>query len=294
MIQFRGSAAGNCTRQIVLSVLDPASRSIPDAKRPFLDAGHFLQEHVEAFITGRLTHPLHLVPERRESEGTYTDPCGRWSVTGHVDGVLRDGKGLYLLEVKAIKDRSYKKLARSDDWREVYGHYVYQAQTYLSMPVLHPERQSTGRWPDLMGPFDGSHFIFYNRDTSEMMGSLEVDHDAYEVRPDMYEPRKPDLWSALIAKFSDAAMFIEDGEVPEGCDAEGYCFFCGVTGSTHREKRYKRVMILDGEDGFKELIEASAAIRGNKDRVLHWLNHYDKADELSLEDAYYYKRSDYE
>lgn len=294
MIQFRGSSAGNCTRQIVLSILDPTSRSVPSAKRPFLDAGHYLQEAAEAFIMEHLSGSMHLVPERRESEGTYTDSSRRWCLTGHVDGVLRDGKGLYLLEVKAIKDRSYKKLSRSSDWRDVYGHYVYQAQSYLSLPVLHPERRATGRWPDLVGPRDGTHFLFYNRDTSEMMGSLEIEHDAYTIRPDMYEERNPAIWNDLVVKYGVAADCIKNGEVPEGCDAEGYCFFCGVTGSSHKKKRYKRVILFDGDDGFKELMQATADLRINKDRFLFWMNKYDNADELALEDAINLKRIDYE
>jgi hypothetical protein len=147
------------------------------------------------------------------------------------------------------------------------------------MPYLRPDREA-GEWRDLVGPFDGTHFIYYNRDTSEMMGGLEIEHDAYQYRPDLYEKRDPAKW--------------EDGEVPEGCDAEGYCFFCGATGSGLKRKRYKRIMLFEDDTGFSELISVAAALRGEKDRVLFWLDHYDNADELTLEDAYSFKRGDYE
>lgn len=231
MIQFRGSAVGYCTRQIVLKQLEPGRFDVDPARRPFLDAGHYLQEHVEAFIQEQIGV---LDLSRREEEGVYTTPF--WSLVGHIDGMLDTGD---LLEVKAIKAASYEKLQKTYDWRDQYGHYQSQAQGYQKM-------------------FDapGSHFVYYNRNTSEMMGSLDITHPAYTFRKDMYEPHDPALWNGIVEKLDNAVRYIDDAEAPPECDAKGYCWFCGVRGTELQKSNKKAVSIFNDDDEY-ELITSS-------------------------------------
>jgi len=201
MISFRGSSAGYCSRSIVAKYLDPALREVDPAKRPFLDAGHYLQEQVEDFLLEVLPSSFSLLKQWRESEGVHD--CGDYKIVGHVDGVLLDRAGVhknntlgghyYLLEVKAIKDKSYKRLQKSLNWREVYPSYQFQAQTYLHFPKLMVNDLALGK------EFHGTHFVYMNRDTSMMMTSLPIKHPAVEIREDMYEPKDAEWWQRLVA-----------------------------------------------------------------------------------------------
>ena len=226
MIQFRASGAGNCTRQIVAQQLDPSLRVADEARRPFLDAGHFLQDAVEAFINEQMPGELDLA--MREAEGEIVTP--NWSITGHIDGKFHDGK---LLEVKAIKANSFEKLQKTYDFTDQYGHYVPQATMYQRM-------------------FDspGTHFVFYNRNTSEMMGSLDIDHLAWTTRRDMYVPFDLALYSRLTDKLDRAAEYIQKEELPAECDAEGYCWYCGITGSTMKKAVKKSVGLMPDDDEY--------------------------------------------
>ena len=232
MIQFRASSAGNCTRQIVLKQLEPGRFETAEARRPFLDAGHYLQEAAEAFILAH-SFPQRLLVEDRESEGFFG--ADSWTMVGHIDGVFEDGN---LLEVKAIKDHNFEKLAKTYDWRDQYGHYQPQSQCYQHMFTA-----------------PGSHFVYYNRNTSDMMGSLPIEHPAYTFRKDMYEPHDPSMWKAIMAKFDAAARYVEDGEAPAECDAKGYCWFCGVRGTSLQQKRVKRVGLLPDDDEYQLMTE---------------------------------------
>jgi hypothetical protein len=216
-------------------------RIADEARRPFLDAGHYLQDHVEAFVQEQ-NGELNL--DMREAEGLI-DVGGRWEMTGHIDGMFLDSN---LLEVKAIKANSFEKLAKTYDFRERYGHYIPQAQMYQRM---------------FGSP--GTHFVFYNRDTSEMMGSVDITHPAYTYRKDMYVPHDVALCDALMLKFNRVCEAIEAEELPDECDAEGYCYFCGTTGNAMAQRRHKRVGLMPDDDEFNLLrgdVEKIEELRG--------------------------------
>ena len=261
MNSFRGSGAGYCSRQIVTSILHPDLTRMPEGKRPFLDAGHYLQEAVEAFILEHLHRPL-LRKELRESEGVIDTED--FLITGHVDGIFADGS---LLEVKAVKHKGYEKIRKSQDWREPYGHYRYQAQIYQQM---------------FGAP--GTHFVYYNRDTSDMMGSLGINHPAWTFRADMWEPRDDKLILKLLEKYAACSLAVTAKEIPLGCDAEGYCYFCAQVGSTPKNIRKPRRVSVEGCDTDHNSIQyAVDDVAAAKDEVLWWFKYY-KADEIGLED----------
>lgn len=275
MIQFRGSAAGYCTRQIVMKQLEPGRFEVDPARRPFLDAGHYLQQHVEDFLVEVGSSPI-LLTDMRESEGTYSEDD--WSVVGHIDGMFDDRT---LLEVKAIKTESFDKLAKSYDWRENYGHYQSQAQTYQRMFNA-----------------TGTHFIYYNRNTSEMMGSLKINHPAYVFRKDMFEPHDPTLWNMIRAKFQAAADFVREGEAPPECDAKGYCYFCGVRGTETQKKRVKPISLFPDDEEYQEITEAMANYEAYRDGVAHLFKEFN-ATEIHLvhggqDDTEILRKEDYE
>jgi hypothetical protein len=244
----------------VLKQLEPDRFTVEEARRPFLDAGHNLQQFVEDFIRQWLdVGDPQLDVSKRESEGIITN--AGWTIVGHIDGAFEDRN---LLEVKAIKDHNFVKLAKNYDWRDQYGHYQSQAQTYQKM-------------------FDapGSHFVYFNRNTADMLGSLPIEHPAYTYRKDMYEPHDPALWNAILEKMDAAARFIEDGEAPSECDAKGYCFFCGVRGTTMQSKRMKRIGLLPDDEEYSyitDLLGQQDGVNFNLKALFKELN----ADEISL------------
>lgn len=257
MTQFRASSVGNCTRQIVLKHLEPGRFKVDEARRPFLDAGHNLQEAVEAFIQEQIGV---LDLSRREEEGSVSNL--NWGIVGHIDGMLDNGD---LLEVKAIKAANFEKLAKTYDWRDQYGHYQAQAQAYQRM-------------------FDapGTHFVYYNRNTSDMMGSLDIDHPVYTFRKDCYEPYDPTLWNNIIEKLDAATRYIKDGEAPPECDAKGYCYFCGVRGTEVQKKRTKRVSLLPDDDEYTLMDQLLGALEDSQNDLLSAFKEYN-ADEIHLQ-----------
>lgn len=257
MIQFRASGAGNCTRQIVAQQLDPSLRVADEARRPFLDAGHFLQDAVEAFIVEQMPGELDVSQREAEEELVYPG----WNMTGHIDGKFHSGK---LLEVKAIKANSFEKLAKTYHFADQYGHYVPQATMY-----------------QMMFTSPGTHFVFYNRNTSEMMGSLDIDHPAWTKRRDMYVPFNQDLYDGLVDKFNRAAEYIKKEELPDGCDAQGYCWFCGTTGTTMKAPKKKSVGLLDDDDDFFYIEDLLGSYDSIKADILKCFEGY-KASEIVL------------
>jgi hypothetical protein len=254
---------------------------IPDDKRRFLDAGHYLQEAVEAFLEGSLPAAFSLKKDWREIAGTYNHE-DRWVVTGHVDGVLVAGNRLGLLEVKAIKNASFNKLAKADHWQDVYGHYVYQAQTYLHCTYQEFKKK-------LMG----TYFVFYNRDTSELMGGFDIDSPGYTYRPDMYEKKDDEVWESVVKKFDRACTHLTEETEPEGCDAEGYCYFCGTRGTGSRLRREKRVGLMKEDMEWVQIASCLSDITEARDTIRL---HFEKfnADVIKLPTGTVLRKADYE
>lgn len=257
MIQFRASGAGNCTRQIVAQQLDPSLRVADEARRPFLDAGHFLQDAVEAFIEEQLPGELDLL--MREAGGELL--LNNWAITGHIDGRFHDGR---LLEVKAIKANSFEKLQKTYHFADQYGHYVPQALMYQKM-------------------FDApaTHFVFYNRNTSEMMGSLNIDHPVWTKRQDMFIEFDPGHYEALVEKFDRAAEYIEKGEMPSECDAEGYCWWCGAQGTTMKKATKKSVGLMPDDDEYAYITERLSSFIYAQQEIRECFDEF-KASEIVL------------
>lgn len=292
---FRGSSAGYCSRSIVAKELDPSLREVEPSKRPFLDAGHYLQEQVEDFLTEVLPGSFSLLTQWRESEGVHNGPG--FQIVGHVDGVLFDKLGenkgknktgkYYLLEVKAIKEQSYKKLQKTHDWREMYASYQFQAQTYLHFPKLIKSAELV-----LAKEFEGTHFVYYNRNTSHMMTSLPIVHPAVERRDDMYEPKDGEFFSRIMDKFKVCAEAIEQRNVPEQCDAVGYCFFCGTSGTGFTQVSKRRRVSLQGDDPEQQELEY---LIGDYNIAAENIDQYFtefKADEIELESGVVIKKED--
>jgi len=261
MIHFRASAVGNCTRQLVLTNLNPSLREVDEARRPFLDAGHYLQQQVEDYLVDQGSAPKLDVSLREMELTTMRDEQDGWDLTGHVDGVFMDDS---LLEVKAIKDASYKKLEKTLDWRTQYGHYAYQATAYQYMAAS-----------------PGTHFVYYNRNTSEMMGSCVVDHPAYTFRGDMYLPYDEGVWLGIEAKLSDAANRIDELAPPDDCNAEGWCFFCGQMGSEMPGRFKKSMGLLPDDDEYHEVTELLGNIERQQLGMIELFNTF-KVNEIVL------------
>jgi hypothetical protein len=260
---------------------------VPEAKRAFLDAGHYLQEAVEAFLMERLpATPFELLLDWRECEGNY-EGVG-WNVTGHVDGVLKAANKTGLLEVKAIKNNSFNKLKKAGNWKDVYGHYTYQAQTYLHFDSLMNDDKEL-----FTGPFMGTHFIFYNRDTSEMLGSLPIDFPGYTERKDMYEPRDIDIWTGLVEKFTRAYTYIIDENVPESCDAEGYCYFCQQRGKGFQIRREKKVGLVMEDEEWRDIASHLSDITEAEGKISRFFQEF-RADVIQLPTGTTLRKGDYE
>jgi hypothetical protein len=232
-----------CVRQIVHDKLHGSQ--IPEGRRPFLDMGHKAQEAVEDFMEKHLDPKAgRLLTSYREGETRLEFPG--IDVVGHVDGVIKTPKGMVLLEVKAIMDSNYKRLKKAGDMMTVYGHYAGQAQTYMGSDILAPTKKAM---PPILGPFDYTVYVFVNRNTSEMMGGIPIDHPAWTFREDMVLKRDP-AWSArLLERLTVAKDALETGLLPEECDAPGYCYFCKGRGKgTKDTTRTGRAVTLDYDD----------------------------------------------
>ena len=141
MINFRASYTGNCIREIVSIGLNPK----PEEFDPFLQGGHGLQDTVTGFL---LANDV-VIPTTQwtdEFEGVYTFG-DKWKLVGHVDGIVyQDGK-LSILEIKAIQDKNFKKLAATSDWRGIYGGYTNQTQSYMGFTAYNHPKGAT-----ILGP----------------------------------------------------------------------------------------------------------------------------------------------
>lgn len=278
MIRFRGSSTGYCTRKLVLSHLQPELVKVPVGRQPFLNAGHNLQEAVEDFLTDFLPADWRLLSEWRESRCEIV--ADDWKVVGHVDGVLeRESTGTrFLLEVKAVKEANFKKIVKAQDWRDPYASYGYesQAQTYLEAMDL-----------------PATAFVFYNRNTSEMMGPWDIDHELWAERPDMIERRSFDAWIEIAKKLDHAANLIVNEDVPDECDGQGYCFFCGTQGSKMKVHNVRRIEIdaVNDEADHEWFTESLSAFRRSQAEMLDLFTEF-SADEIIV-DGETYKRADY-
>jgi hypothetical protein len=245
-----------CVRQIVHDKL--YGSQIPDERRPFLDMGHKAQEAVEDFMEKHLDPKAGtLLTKYRESEVRIT--FAGLEVVGHVDGLIYlAGNGIgnlfepsYAhLEVKAIMDSNFKRLKKAGDMMTVYGHYAGQAQTYMNADYLVPEDGGTFT---LAGPFDYTIYVFVNRNTSEMMGGIPIDHPAWTYREDMVLKRDPAWKARLLERLTVAKEALESKTLPEECDAPGYCYFCKGRGKgTKDTTRTGRAVTLDFLDDLDE------------------------------------------
>ena len=246
---FRASMAGGCTRQMVSSILNPGEGAPTLEKLPFLSMGHDFQAAAIRFIHENSDHRIVGV----EAEGLYSTE--KFEVRGHVDGVVVNSRST-LLEVKAIKASNWEKLAAADDWRDVYGHYVPSAQVYMGMKDLSLyDRGSTDHWE---GPHQQTYFFFINRDTSQMLGGLKIDHPAYIHRKDMVEKYSVKKFKEVMARYSEAAELAAKEEMPEHCDKAGWCFFCQLFGAGTPSKAKDLVIYIDAVDPDYESLVADA------------------------------------
>jgi hypothetical protein len=235
----------------VLGHLQPELVSIPNERLFFLNIGHYLQEAVEDFLVEYLPADWQLLKGLRESE-VFTRG-EEWTSKGHVDGVLQGPTGLWLLEVKAVKDANFKKILKADDWRVPYASYGYieQSQMYLSTEVLAPENGAALEEPEL----NDSIFVFLNRDTADMIGGVEIDHPIWTYRKDMIEYPDHGAFVRLDEKLEKASAYILQETVPEDCDAPAYCFFCGIRGAGARRDTTKRVCVSRQDGDIEEADE---------------------------------------
>ena len=226
MIRFRGSRSGSCTRELVMAELRPETVGMPPHKRDFGNTGHYLQRQVEDIIREEGFRLL-------GSEGEGIHNCGDFEIVGHVDGILEveGDPSPALLEVKAIQHKNFVKLRAAQDWRDRYANYVPQAQCYLNFSSIeHSDTKGdTNKYYGevVHGPFSAMYFVFFDRDTSDMLGGLALARPNYEYRADMILPPSEHVWLDILNRHQDACNCIVDNYIPDYCDKDGYCFFCG-------------------------------------------------------------------
>jgi hypothetical protein len=67
-----------------------------------------------------------------------------------------------------------------------------------------------------------------NRNTSEHMSGLPgIDRPNHEYRPDMVLEADEGAFNLILDQCDEAMNFIDEGNIPQWCDKDGYCFFCG-------------------------------------------------------------------
>jgi len=219
MITFRGSRAGACTRELVLAHVRPETTKAPKDREDFLRMGHLYQTLVEEVVRSEGVELL-----GTEGEGVHN--FGDFDIVGHVDGVIRlaESDPLALLEVKAVRHHNFQKLRAASDWREVYGNYVPQAQTYVAF-----DKVVSGA-KEFVGPFEAVYFWFIDRDTSEHLSGIpSVKRPNHSYRADMRLLPSAGDFNDIVARHREAYVHIQNGTVPEYCDkAWGlHCYFCG-------------------------------------------------------------------
>lgn len=220
-VKFRLSRAGDCTRQLVLSVLQPNFLKPSEGKEEFLKTGHYLQPQVSYFVS-RNQERFNCVPSKEEFEGIIE--FDDFYFCGHVDNILFDSASeeYVLLEIKCIKDKSFNKLCKSIDWRDNYPSYVSQAQGYMGCKAF----TSPSSKRRIEGPITTTYLVFMNRDNSKMVGGIPITHEGYEWREDMVEYYDPAIFESLVLKHQEAYTDIVNNIVPEVCNKEGWCFSC--------------------------------------------------------------------
>jgi len=217
--------AGDCSVKLA-AWLEDRSVTAPEPKViPFLRDGHHLQTGVEKFLrefcqVQNYRFPYSFSLERAEPYGSLVSEEHGVQLNCKVDGLFR--KPGHILEVKCVKDKQFKKLLKTDDWRTVYPNYVDSAQVYLAVPYY----IMSGKM-EIPGPFLAVNYVFKNRDTSEMLGGIPFKHPAYTYREDMVETPDKDILEEVLTKLQRVAQ----GESSDKCDAEGYCYFCKSKGS---------------------------------------------------------------
>ncbi|MHA2085501.1 MAG: hypothetical protein ACXABD_17225 [Candidatus Thorarchaeota archaeon] len=202
-----------------MAELQPHTVAAPPARRDFLRTGHYLQRQVEDILREE-----GVVLLGTEGEGIH-NCCGDFEIVGHVDGILDLGDTTpSLLEVKAIQHKNFMALKQLADWREKYGYNVPQAQCYLAFPDVYWETTKGKEY--IGGPFQATYFIYFDRDTSDMLGGLMLDRPNYEYRPDMILQPSLHEFNDILHRHREAYTHIINETIPDYCDKEGYCFFC--------------------------------------------------------------------
>jgi hypothetical protein len=144
-----------------------------------------------------------------EDEGQYIHE-GRWSLTGHRDGLLEVFDDL--LECKAIKARTFGNLKKTMNWK---GNVSFGAYTSQGVSYCHLFEKAIAR------------FVFYNRNTSDMLGSVPgIEHPQYEYREDLLVEYKEEDWNRIVEKHDLAYGYIMNNEIP-ACDLS-QCWYCGT------------------------------------------------------------------
>jgi hypothetical protein len=254
VIEFRASMAGACIRKLALygaAPDDPAFTAPPNRQR-FLQAGHTIQAQLVDEL--RSTGEYDLNPQGVEAEGRVEYPELGFALTGHVDGHLAIPEVGELLEVKAITKARYDKMIDAPDWRALYPQYVAPAQVYMHMPELVLPANVVGGPFKAKGPFYATRMLFACRDSFNMLGGFDVDNSvlpAYAYREDMIEVADKALYEKILERHAIAATYAEHGDVPDECDAEGWCFHCQTWGSLGTGPTKGRIIhIPHGEEGF--------------------------------------------
>ena len=215
---------GNCTKQIVHSILYP-EKEVYD---PFLRAGHDLQRTVIDFLLDKGIE-IPTASLKDEMEGIfYHRGKVPWKLVGHVDGILDAPRGI--LEVKAIKQESFEKLKAINDYKGLYRSYYWQAQAYMGCSPfidLHTGLRRTAEFCRRV------FFCYYNRNTGEILGGIEVDSPHYTQREDLCESKDEDAFLSIVARLEVAAEYVVKKELPPSCDKDGYCFFCKQHNTQH-------------------------------------------------------------
>ena len=212
---FWPSLMGKCIREQVRRKTHPEEFLIPKDKLVFLKMGdHYCYEFLKP-----LGIPME-VNGRLEKEYGPLGKEKKITVSGRADGIFNSNLPTSLVvEVKAITEKKYKMISKPQiNWRDVYPEYYDQIQIYLAMKEF-PSR---------------GVIIFINRSTAEVMGGLCEDIPNYTFGEEFIVESDLNRQRELFEKaFIVSDILRGEGEVPERCDLDRYCFFC-------QERRFGR------------------------------------------------------
>jgi hypothetical protein len=233
--------SGGCTRKIAEYGFNPTAPTFnaPDHRQRFLRGGHTLQAQVVEELE-RAGHHVYGINKHTGEEATAISryPDLGFVLSGHCDGIFAQTQ-FGLLEVKAITDKMFQKVAKGSDWREQYPQYQAPAQVYMGMDEF---RLGQEKWA---GPFDRTCMMFLNRDSFVMIGGMPIDLPAYTYRADMVVMRDPDAHDRILERHQKAAAWSERGELPDHCDAQGWCFHCQTVGSGATHKTGNKIIYVE-------------------------------------------------